>query len=896
MRQLGARGTRGLAVLAAALLAASGMPRARAEEPTLTRLPQRLPVVAPPGAVGPVRALLDTRLRRAYQIFDLTTGLGIRAFHLDTLEELAYRAYEFEGDMYLVTVDPAGHRLLVPYDYAEAGASGFAGVKVLDGRTLEEVADWRRPVPGMGAQPELVGMSYYNPSGGRGPGKLLFLFEEQAPRQAFYGGSLVNAIWVVQWDAVNGEMDWPPYQLGACRNPYPHPGDARFTQQFFRSAGEPAIFLGCVTSDLSGIAIKLTLDDQGRPLSEDAFPGPAGVDFVLADPPGNRILFVVEKAKDESLFIFDGTRAAYVGAVGISGDPSTGVGYGLDSEAGRMYAQTGDVDGLLLLDTRRTPPAQALAFPQFHAPGDLPDILVDPAAEGRARRAFIRPGTVPFYYIYRDEIPVATDPKLSDLDAFTIDRSEQEGVTASNFEASGHAFGVRSLVVGGVEGLLPGSGDDPTLTPRKQVRNAGSPCTLFDREFAAGVIGVIPFVPGGPGVTLANNAAGSAAVAADADPGTKNDAGEPASRCWPDPDPFGTEQGLEGWPKKLDQNEDLDKTVGQVWPFEKLECSGTGEKSTKHQRLEGFLAQIKCDARGERAEGFAQARTVTGTAFAFAPDGVPVVTVAEAGSRSVLQRDRKLGVVATTEAWAKGVDVAGAGTIGLISTKAVSTAAGQKGTAHGTFEPRICGVRTPSYEQQGCTNPKAAIDALNRALGARGRARLPEPDAELLKGSPGGYQASVKKDRFEELSARVLNNDFSTQVAGLEIVLLNDSPKLGRARQIFQFAGVDASTTYGIFLLTSDVALPPIPIDEFVPTLLEPETQVLGERIEAPPLTRGPAGPLLRTIVRKVKAGMVLAARSPREAALMTVVWATLGLPLYMALRRRRLGKALEVG
>lgn len=892
MRGIGIR--RAMAVGALSMgLTATLLPHATADTAggTFTRLPERLPVVNPPGAIGQMRMLLDAGLRRAYQVFDLGPRVGIRTFDLDSLAEVSYRAFDFDANIYLATVDEPGHRLLLPYDTADAGVPGFAGVAVVDGRTLEKVADWRRSFPGMGAQPEPVGVSYYSPKGVAGERKLLFLFQEQAPRQAFYVGYLNNVLWVAQWDAATGELDWPPYRISACRGLYPHAGDARFTQQFFRSAREQAMFLGCVTSDYSGIALKIALNDRGEPVGEDAFPGPAAVDFVMADPVAERILFAVERDKDESLFLFDASRTAYVGAVAISKDASTGVGYGLDSAAGRMYAQTGDVPGLLLLDTRRTPPAQALSFPQYRAPGDLPDIVVDPGGGARSRRAFVRSGTLPFYYVYRDTIPVATDPKLSDLDALTIDRPEQAGVTGANFEASGHAYGTRALVVGGMEGLFPGP--DPGglgLSPRKQVRNAGSPCTLFDRIFVAGMV---------PGVTLANNSTSAAAVAADTaeDQGTKTDVKEPVARCWPNPDPFSTGSGLEGWPGPgdVDPNGDLDRTLGSDWRFEKLECSGIGEKSTKHQNLEGFLARTACDSKAERAEGFAQARTVTGTAFTFAPDGVPVVSVAEAGSRSVLQRDRKLGVVATTEAWAKGVDVAGAGTIGLISTKAVSTAAGQKGTAKGTFEPLICGVRTSSYEQQGCTNPKAAIDALNRILGARGRARLPEPDPELLTGSPGGYRASVQKDRFEELSARALNNDFSTQVAGLEIVLLNDSPTLGRARQIFQFAGVDASTTYGIFLLTSDVALPPIPFDDLISSF-EPETSVLGERIEAPPPPAGPAGPLFETIVRKVKAGMVLAARSPREAALMTVVWATLGLPAYMALRRRRLGKALEVG
>lgn len=868
-----------LTVLVLPLLLVPLAPAAEADTAggAFTQLEQRIPAAPPPGATG-LRMVVDPVLRRAYQLFALVDGTGIRVFDLDNLREVSYRRFDFLGEIPLAVVDEAHHRLVIPYDELDsAGYPSFAGIRVLDGRTLAESAVWPRPVSGMGAQPSLAALSYFAPQGLAGPTKLLFLFQERAILQSLYVGLVYNVVWISQWDAVTGGLDWT-HRVSSCRGVYPgtHTGTAEAPHAFFRSAKEPAVLLGCMNPDGTGIAVKLFLEDGETRVREEAHPGPSSSRLVLADPGGERMIFVV-RVKEESLFVFDGSRAAYVGAVGVT-NRAARPDYGIDAAAGRLFADTQD-NGVLLIDTRRTPPPQALAFPKFRG-GAGADIVVDPEGAGRARRVLIRRGATRFYEVYEDTIPVSSDPKLSDRDGFTVGIPEKEGVTGSSFEALGHAFGVRSLVVGGVEGLL---------TAREQVRQAGSPCTLFDREFGAGLV---------PGASLAEGSASAGAIAADADPGTKTDVKEPVSRCWPNPDPFGGAYLTGVWPqygRDVDQDRALDQTLGSDWPFEKLECSGTASDSTKHPTLEGFVAETKCDSKSLRAEAFAQARSEGGAAFTFAPGGSLVVSAAEAGSRVTLTRDPKLGAVAVTEAWARGVNLPGVASIDLIATKATAFAAGLKGTAEGDLDRVLCGVKAGSFEQQGCSQPDLAISALNAILGAKGRARLPNPDPELKKGSPGGYVASVQKDRFEELSARALNNDFSTQVPGLEIVLFNDSASAGKGRQVFQFAGVDASTTYGIFLLPTEVSFPPIPVEEFVATL-EPEAPaVLGEKIEAGP-SAAPGGPLFKTIVRKVKAGLVLAARSPREAALMTVVWATLGLPLYMGLRRRRLGRALEVG
>lgn len=837
---------------------------------------EKLALDPPAEAVGPSRMVVDSAIRRGFLMFQLDPGIGIRIIDLDTLSTVAYKQFTFAGDIYMATVDPVAHHLLIPYTSNTAQfVPRFGGIRVVD-VDLNEVHDFPRPASGMGFEPLLAGMHLYAPNE-KDPRKILLLFQDRVIIGSIYLALLNNVLWASQWDAATGQMDWT-YRISSCRGVYPRSQNPGTVQQFFRSQSQNAIFLGCATPDNSGLAVKINLDANGAPLGEDAFPGPAAFDFVLADQVAERIIFVVERDSDESLFFFETARNAYLGAVGISKRASGGVAYAVSPETGRIYTITQDL-GILLIDTRRTPPPQGLSFPQFASDGGG-DLVVDHAGPDGSR-LFVRPGVERDYTIYADGIPISVDPDISELDRFTAGVVEKHGVTTANFEAATHAYGARVLIVGGTDGVFPGA-------TREYARRIGSPCLQFDRELASGLI---------VGLSLSTGQAVGGAVAAEADPGTKTDLAEPVSRCWPHPDPFGTGLGLLGdqWPRPgrtFDESGTLDGTLGREWPFQKVECSGGEDDTTQSDSLPGFEAEVHCDEGNQIAEGFAQARGGETAGDAFGTEGSPLVTVAESASGSTLKRKEEGGVVVVTEAWSRGIAIAGVGTIDLVETKAISEAAGRAGTAEGHFESRICGARIGSFTQDGCAQRDRVIEEINRVLGARGRASLPQPDPRLLQGSPGGYLASVQKDRFEELSSRALNNDFSTQVPGLQIVLFNDHPTLGRARQVFQFAGVDASTTYGVFLLTQ--ALPPLAPPPNLP--LEPTVDLNAAPVDVKPVGSGPPDQktLIETVIEKVEAGLVLAVRSPTEAALTTVVLITLAAPLYMSLRRRRLVGALE--
>lgn len=859
----------------------------------------------PTGFTGAFQLVVDTPARRGYGIFSLSGGTLVRPFDIDSLRPVA------DGDLRIdekvlpgsVKLDESGRRILLPFGdrIRDSLPFSFKGVVVVDvgDDNLGVLARWPAPVgavvSGTTAMPILAGTYYYSPPGGRP--KLLLLYEEAIWDQAIVPKLINNLVFVAQWDAESGQQDWA-YRLGACRGKLP-PG----MQEFFRD--EQSVYVGCVTQQNTGLAVRVILGPEGRPSGEEAFPGPPLMQRIIADPGGGRLGFVAEQNFQESIFIFDAGRSAYVGAIATTNENQS-VGYAIDGASGRLFVSSKD-KGVMLGDLRRTPAQQALVFSHFsRTGGGKPDISVERASAAGPRRFYVRESGQGTVEIYVDEINVSSDPAISELDRFTVDREEAEGVTGSNFEVGSHGYGLRVLTPGGIEGA-------PPETARSLLRKVGSPCTKSNREMVLGLI---------TQATLSRGNAAASTIAADSDPGTKNDLANPVTRCWPFPDPFETKSGLgDDWPRPgkkivcpggpnpqcealLTENADefwstADSATRQDWPFERLECSGdeNPEALRTESPFSGYRVEVACAGASGRASATSIARAEDG-AFEFGVGNDSLVRVAEGGATTDLEQLSGGGVLVSSRAWARGIEITGVGYIRSVETISSARAAGRSGSARGEFERKICGVITSDYRQEGCSSYEQAVDALNRSLSGRGRVILRQPDAELKLGSPGGFVASVQKDRFEELSDRALNGDPATQVTGLEIMFINDSLNYGGARQIFQFAGVDASTTYGIYLLppeeelpilTSPLSFPDSPVSDL--------TGLVGRSGDSIPPAASPMAPPRRpSVLEKIRDGLALALRSPEEALLAAIMWATMGIPLYLAVRRRKLARRLAAG
>lgn len=867
--------------------------------------------------------IMNAPARRAYNVVALSNGRSlVRVLDLDRLA--------FVGEA-LLPLAPPNQRLATPraggssvewihaidhernilyLGFLEGGL--FGGVVAFEGNTMKATVHRRAeatdPTESVGCTapsclpqvsggaPTLMGMSFIPSILTGGPPKLLFLHQEpKAPGME----RNFNLVWVAQWDAGTGRQDWI-YRVSACSgHQLPEGALAKYQLAVFQGRRSSGIYLGCQASGGTGQVVRLSVDASNRPISELAFPGPRGAVDVLADPNDDRVLMRVVVEEGESWWVFGGASSTYTGVVGVTLAPAS-TSAGIDPATGRLYVLAPPTNsgrqrnqgGLLSADIRRAPVPQAVAAEQLAAAGGI-GIQADTHPVTGERHVFVMAGPEREYQIYRDDTAASFDPLLTDLDRFTTDIEEKDSLTGVNFTGTGHAYGLRTLLVGGLEGVPAGG---PDLSGIRAGRHGlvwlESPCGKGDRELAVGFVRQ---------VALSNNLSSASAVVGEADPGTKIDAGQPAARCYAHPRPAGLDPAGKNWPRPLNDSDgdgttDVDEVIGRPWPFRGVECSGEGEASERHSSLEGFGAQVTC----KQAAGDVNASAWGQMFDRPTVPGVGSIRVGEVSSVVRVYRDPARGLVARAEAVVRDVSIGDAILIDSVRSVAEAWARGRPGTAATSFTRRLCGVRIPSQniDREGCGDPQQpllgqqpVLNAINQALGSRGRATAPEPDGQLRQGTPGGYLSSVQKDRLEQISARTINNDPSSQVPALEIVVFNDDPTEGRGRQIYQFAGVDASVTYGIFLLAGDGLIESY--DDLTGVIAglvdESGSQFAAMPVNPAPARKGPLSPVLMLFE-----GLRFMLRSPGDAILAAMVWGVLIAPVYFAIRRRALKAVIE--
>lgn len=879
------------------------------------------------GLTGNGSLILNPAARRGYQVFRLAgSQTHIQAIDLDSLQPVGTArlpGHPAPGSAganigeFVNAVDPDGDRVYLPY---QSGGT-FGGVFEIDGRTAQPLRTLTRtaafqpevdpednpctavsclPTP-PGINPEIRGMSFVSAiDSPASRDKLLLLLQD---RSGPASGSQV-LVWVAQWDVGTGKQDWI-YRVAACSSRrLPDDPFSRYQTALFQSPGLPYIYLGCFGSGGTGMAVRLEQDGTGQPAAETSFPGPLGLVDVLGDPSANRLFLKIVNDEGESYWVFDGPSTSYVGVIGTTLGPSH-AGAGIDPDSGRLYVQAppsaarnrSDPGGLFVADARRSPAPQAIVFRDFKLPA-VQKIQVDPATDDRARRVFVLPQDGDAYLVLRDDVEVSVDPPLSDQDRFTTDTEEVIGVTGVNFTGTAHGYGLRTVLVGGLEGTSPTRGTavgSPLLF-------VGSPCMKPDREVVLGRV---------RSAALSNSLASATTIAGDAEATTRTDLQEPANRC--------NSRGLvTGFDALADTVigpvvRQADAAVGQQWPFEEAECAGDTQTRQEAANLGGYTANSICKQSGEQVTAAA-----SGEALRAGP-----LAAAHAYSTVRLVRKPGEGLRVRAESWVRGITVDGAFSIDAARTVAEAFAAGRPGTAGTTFAREICGIRIAGTAigqpedlfLEGCYDPFDQIEAvgeqtivnnavtdrpivfaLNRALGTRGRIRVPDPDEDLKKGTPGGYLASLQKNRGEEIQARVISNDASTEVPAFELIMFNDDQSAGRARQLYQFAGVDASATYGIFLPPTldlgDAVGDTVDVEPLsVPNMLTELTGGFPGGGITPTTAVESSGPanVIAQAVNRVARSLSLFMRSPREAVLASAVWLLLGLPFYLAARRRAL-------
>ena len=536
-------------------------------------------------------------------------------------------------------------------------------------------------------------------------------------------------------------------------------------------------------------------------------------------------------------------------------DPGTGRLYVVAAKPRPHEAAAGS-GGLYIADIRRNPLPQALVYAElgdaerdgaaWNSAGETA-LSLQPRTDSSPTKLYVTDGLGSREFrIIVDESPVSVDGEDAGEVVRTLDIDEAPGVTQATFDGTARGFGFRALLLGGVEaatrvgpadpvGLARGSwdlqgestrvggpapqnvGPGPTGELVRQVAPRPSPCTDAQREVIAAFAG-----PRGPAVVDASSARGESQGLL-VDTRTRDDLEGPVSRC-----------GLETWEATfrtaLMSQAPLEEP--SAWPFGEdpgvASCTATDEdvaESWSDPVVGAFAASATCGQ--EEVSGWGQARGV----------GVEGVSVANTLSSFRIYRDPTRGMVARVESIARGVNIGGIVKIDTVRGVAESWANGRKAPAPETEEaaerPTNCDVARPAgtcfqrhvfgvsvrnpqgaqgYRCGPCGDESALVEGMNRALGAYASARFREPDPDLARGSNDGYLAAITKKGQERFSDIVLNADLlDTMVPMLEVIRYAphgrpnsaQTPTYSfgtppRGRQIFQFAAVEVSSTYGI--------------------------------------------------------------------------------------------------
>ena len=866
------RGARKMAgaLIAMALLAALPLRVASAdeEEPpaqgAIERLDRSIPV---PGEVD--SHAVWSKGRRFYQfVTGNTVGATtvIHSYDLDTFaarETSAPLLLPSKGGFMpeLIAVDEAGGRIYLPVVYDSTAAIGSAEgisqkvncpsvtdeclshILILDAATLREVgrmpllsqADVRIPVAAA------LSWSPARKQGDRD--KLMVLLYDGAYRLTQQPAP-TGVVYATQWDPGRlnpnptlGNLDWAPVRLDVCRfkrldgfsGAWAYSVVRGVPAEFGTSEADPdggAIYAGCYGSGYIPQLVKLRLDANGQPATQDAVVGPATGWGFIADAPSERILLRVGRAASEQWWVFDGRRMAFVAVIGVSDQRGLDSAAGLDPDTGRFYMMTADHQGsdglveqgaLTVADIRRTSiprqpfPDLAAAVPLVNSGSSSVGLLaVDSAAPGRPTQVLFRPnvanpdGTIspgPSVDSYRDTIPVSTDPAPDRYLDRTVDIDEKDGVTSASYTGTASGFGARAIFVGGLEAVPRNPQFDFSDAFRDQAGGFG-PCGPPDREIVLGSTGP---------AELTENGSEAQASAKQLDPFTKASISDPALACGVTPPPEEDEEEAEEEPEEQEEQPTLSDELAMT---PEARCTAAGEsQTTPDPRLPGFVSEVDCDE--ERTTAAAYARP--------APADAPV-NVAQAYSMVEMRRDPKRGIVVVVTSVARGIHIEGGVSIDSVVARAESWANGRvrpddaevsadcatnrARTAGTCFDVSLFGVTMPGYScgsgSAPCGDERRAVQEMNQRLAPNFRAAFRSPDDVLRVGSDNGYQAGIQRPFPEREPDKILNNDFLEEIVpSFEVIRASDG-NAGRGRQIYQFGGVAATSSYGIQLLAGD--------------------------------------------------------------------------------------------
>lgn len=670
--------------------------------------------------------------------------------------------------------------------------------------------------------------------------------------------------------------------------------------------------------------------------------------------------------QSRSVLVFDADagdgQGAYIGEVALSRSqaPTASV---LDPNTGRVFYRT--LDGFWYQDGRLRRVSQAVLFqddvdgnPLSQDPGDLDwrRLYVDPAVPGeRGARLLVWQRSSDScsledacYLVYEDTSPQPTGTPPPD--ERTLNEPEGEGKVGV-YTGVVSAYGARARVMRGFSTLWPsqvpflrGAGtleappsNSPPENPLTDYRTDpffyhADECGSKDREFTFARVHQSSLSGG-----LFSQSADAEAIALDPDvrrpsakpdTQTRHDVSNPDECsvgllsamtnivCKP-PAPQGGEEFQEQWEENCDPPRDAFwegvgqavNAMGREWAYPFARCDGDGSDEHASSFFDAESTQgpvsgtsdVTCAATAD--EPFTEA-----SASATTPFQNPLVTVQDADTETRVTRRPGEGILVEATSTVKGVSImGGAVEIDQIVTQAASEAEGyateEGSTAKTTVEREFLGLTVAGVRRCDVCDAETVVDAIDFALGSAGYARASDPEPDFTLGTEKGTLAVVQKDLVLQDADATTNRDFSSEWAGLEIVVFRDGQLRGRGRWSLQLGGVFTQAQFGV--INELEPLPDFETDDggdtggvgggstvipaVEPTVEESETITVAVESEKAAQT-APTTPSGERIIDRIKDGLE---RSLGAALLMGALWSLVYGPVYLA-RRRKLLKQLS--
>jgi hypothetical protein len=680
-------------------------------------------------------------------------------------------------------------------------------------------------------------------------------------------------------------------QMQSCTGPLTSTDNGGDNYNWDTLVTEEYLYVPCHRAGYTGIVVRTPRATPTNPTPPElTAAGPVYVATVLVDQAARRMVFTTAFRE---IWAFEAATMSFVGVVATGPAKLQGqTGYGLDRQTGRVFFQSPSF-GLGVVEARFFP------LPQARKVDRLVEGRERILSDSRTNRVFVLEGhgDKPHHYrIYKVQ-PAPTPPSAPDPDRNTADVSEKPGSTEARYFASGSGYGARVLLAKGFATIPPAPVAGTLAPTAEQIQAHGPACGFTDREVVVGRVFKAEYDTGS---TAAD------ATALDVDSATKQDLDKP-SRC----DTKGLLLPFDQTTQKDDPETDQQETR---WEWQRATCStsqGDEARTASGTKDDFGPSEVSCPVPGDPLTASA-----TGTLRVSGMQAPDVVTVGKAWTTTAVERVPGIGVRSTVEAVAQDVRVALPGltvTFAEVRSMAVSAANGRPRRPHmSTHQVLIRGARIGDTPVCGdpCEGQELTglVEILNGAAGGRAQFRTGAGDNSgldrtLVQGSPRGAQTAVQKSQSRQSSDRALVGDFTVEVPGLEVTTFNDNTVWGRARQLYQFAGVASAATYNIVVQPTGIPFADLgPFEGPFGDLAGGET-VVTETIEVPAYEDGASFDAAPTVAdvddddeggfwapfRAVARGLRLFFTDPRHSLLLLTAWALLGLPGALSRRRRLL-------